>query len=217
MKNRLYLVLGVLVVAAVAVALAVLPVFGLLRPLPPEPVYDGKPLSFWLNAHPDFLSGQLPCIAQQILATSPSSIIADSNAVPFLIKALMTDIGFGAAWYRNWLWLKLPASLQKRLPRPRHNPLICMHAAAVLASMGPMAEPAVPALVRTLKRSKNSEVREFAVLALYNVGPGDKGATEALVKALKDNDDTLRQSVTNALLEISREGAATFGVKYSFR
>ena len=183
----------------------------------PEPVYEGKPLSYWLNAHPDFLYGQLPGIAQQILSTSPKSITADSNAVPFLIKALMADNGFGAACYRNWLWPKLPASVQKRLPRPHSNPLVCMHAAAILASMGPMAEPAVPALVLTLKRSKNSSVIEMAVLALYNIGPGNRGATEALANALKNSNGTVRQSVTNSLLEISREGAATFGVKYSLR
>jgi hypothetical protein len=184
---------------------------------PREPVYEGKPLSYWLNQGPDFLTGGLRGTVDQILATSPRSITAGSNAVPFLIKALMADNGFGAACYRDWLWPKLPAPLQKRLPRPHHNNLVCMHAAAVLASMGPMAKPAVPALVLTLKRSKDFFVREFAVLALYYVGPPDNRATNPIVDALNANDATLRRCVTNALLGISHEASATYGVTYSFR
>jgi hypothetical protein len=212
MKNRLYLVCGVLLVAAVLGS-----VWRWWPWSPPEPIYDGKRLSYWLNQHPDFLTGSLRGTVEQILATSPRSITADSNAVPFLTKALTTDNGFGASWYRDWLWPKLPASLRMRLPRPPHNNLVCMHAAAVLASMGPMAKPAVPALVLTLKRSKSVDVREFALLALYYVGPADSRATDPIVDALNANDATLRRCVTNALLEISHEASATYGVTYSLR
>ena len=211
MRTRFYLVCGVLLVAAAV---------GLLwwSPWEPrEPVYDGKPLTYWLNKNPDYATGQLLMIAQQILAMSPRSITADSNAVPFLVKALMRDNGLGAAFYRDWLWPKLPAPVQKRMPRPWRNDLVCEHAAAILASMGPMAETAVPALVMTLKQSKNPFVREMAVLALYNIGRGNRAATEALASALNSSDGTVRQSVTNSLLGISHEAAATFGVNYSWR
>jgi hypothetical protein len=203
MKNRLYLVCGGLLVAA-AFGWAV---WRGARPLPPEPVYEGKALSYWLDAPPDMMFGPFPGIAIQYLATSPSSIIADSNAVPFLIKALMRDNWSGAVFYRNWLWPKLPASLQKRLPRLRRNPFACEHAAAILASMGQMAKSAVPALVLTLKRSDDLFAREMAVLALWNLGPVDRRAEQALVKALEDKDDTVRQSVTNVLSHVRSPAA----------
>ena len=41
------------------------------------------------------------------MALSLSSVIAGSNAVRYLAKALVTDNGFGAASCRNWLWPKL--------------------------------------------------------------------------------------------------------------
>jgi hypothetical protein len=186
MKNRLYLVCGVLLVAAL----------GLLwwSPWePPEPVYDGKPLSYWL-------------ITGAPAATRPpASLFSDSNAVPFLIEAIRRDSWFGATIYRKRLWPKLPATIQRCLPPPpaaaNAGDIRC-YAAAILKNMGPMAKPAIPALVRALKEDDDHNVRHRAVESLWDLRDtnGDSTVSAALVRALRqDEDPRVRYSAADSL------------------
>jgi HEAT repeat protein len=198
----------------------------------PEPVYEGRvfvdrathgrvlvnratyirneshPLSFWLT---NFASGTV--------MFPPQGLLGDSNAVPFLIRALERDSWSGAAYYRKWLWPRLPASIQRRLPRPTDNWTARYSAAYALG---------IPALIRALKTDDNPNVRGFASHALDSLGRGDKAAIAALTKelgnkdktavaalteALKDKDLRIRAAATNALLTLDPEAAAKAGVK----
>jgi hypothetical protein len=100
------------------------------------------------------------------------SLLADSNAVPFLIKALKRDSWIGAAVYRKQVWPKLPPAIQSHLPPPPPADIIWLreNAAKFLDRMGPMAEPAIPALIQALKEDDDLTVREFAAAALGNIG-----------------------------------------------
>jgi hypothetical protein len=167
MKNRLYLVCGVLVVAAGV---------GLLwrSPWEPrEPVYDGKPLSYWLiNGHPEGL----------VRIKVPASLLHDSNTVPLLVGALSRR---DRPWDRAYLGLleKIPGALDRprsHLPLPFRNAIIRGNALCVLSRMGPMAEPAVPAIIRVLKADDIPEIRSEAASALLQIDPA--AAAKAGVK-----------------------------------
>ncbi len=167
MKNRLYLAGGVLLVAAVG---------GLLwwpPRQPPDPVYNGKPLSYWLT---NILSGFSPSLAlDPWMGHAPPKweweAVPPPSAVPFLIKALERDSWFGASIYRKQVWPKLPPSIKRHLPPPVDNPTIRRQAAYLLGQMGPMAKPATPALIRASKQDDDPVVRLLAGLAATNSLP----------------------------------------------
>jgi HEAT repeat protein len=73
-------------------------------------------------------------------------------------------------------------------------------AAEALAEAGPLAEPAVPDLVRLLQKDADSNARLQATLALANVGPGAKAAVPVLVEKLhSEKADGVRVNTAVAL------------------
>jgi hypothetical protein len=199
MKNRLYLLCGMMLVAAVGGLL-----WWTVRAMPrqgPEPVYDGILLS-------DYIAGRQ--LGRAI--PPPMSLLRDTNAVPFIIRALKTDSWFGAAWYRKWLWPRLTPSIRRHLPPPyadaHANPIIQSWAAEMLASMGSIAKPAIPALIRVLKKNESAYVRAAAAQALGDLGNGDKSAIAALTEALSNDEMSVRGSASGALEKVDPEAPA---------
>jgi len=72
-----------------------------------------------------------------------------------------------------------------------------------LLSMGPEAEPAVPALIDAL-RDGDSEIRRYAALVLGAIGPRARQAVPALKAALNDDDESVRLAAARALKDIQR-------------
>jgi hypothetical protein len=227
MKNRLYLlVCGLLLVAALG---------GLLWWSPwearqiPEPVYDARPLSYWLTNHTNVLVSRGFFLSAQSLRSTnnfykshpyvwrttfkyPTRVLNDSNAVPFLIRNLKRDSWIGAAVYREQLWPKLPAAIKRWKPPPSGNPRARMTAADYLAQMGQMARQAIPALVTTTEEDDVPLVRAYAARALGSIGESGSTVTTALTAALKDKDDFVRSTATNALVRLSPEAATKAGI-----
>ncbi len=185
MIAKRWLVVGVLVVAVVG-GLWVWSPWELPRPA--EPAYDGRPLSYWLTN-----------------AAFDRPVSLDSNAIPFLIKALNGDSWFGAACYRRWVWPKLPTSVQQRLPRPAANSTSQVMAENLLSDLGPMAKPAIPALIRALK-DDDGVVSFYAADLLAEIGGGNEAVVAALAEELKDKDAEVRR---NAALFLARVGGGS--------
>jgi hypothetical protein len=191
MKNRFYLAGGVLVVAAAAL--------WVWSPrLPREPVYDGRPLAFWLtNSSP---------LADKL-------VIADSNAVPFLIKALRRDSWVGAAYYRKWLCPQLPPYMQRSFPPPPDNWVARCHAAALLNSQH--EKRAIPAFIRALKEDDNPRVRLLAARYLGELATvSDKSVVVALKTALNDTNNTVRYRATVSLSALAESPYASSLVRF---
>jgi HEAT repeat protein len=204
MRNRLYAVLVGLLLAALG--------WSILQAVrqPREPVYDGKPLGYWMAYY--FVPAQSP--SPPVVASNfVRQVREDSSAVPFLVRALERDRWAGATFYRKWLWPNLPPPIRSRMPPPADKALAQMRAAALLREMGPIAAPSIPALIRTLKQDEQPFVRNYAAWALVSLGNGDKTAIAALTEALKDTDRFVRGSATNALLKADPEAAVRAGVK----
>jgi HEAT repeat protein len=192
MKNRLYLVCGVLLVAALG---------GLLwwSPRePPEPVYEGMPLNHWLTMFPN---------------PPPPTLMSDSNAIPFVIRDLKVDCWFGAAIYRKQVWPRLPSALQRHLRPPVGNPALRQGAAGVLWLMGPTAKAAAPALIVMLK--EDDSCRSSAASALCSIleGSGDDAVVAALARASKDKDPDVRRCAITPLASIGKWDALTEALK----
>ena len=197
--NRWPVVCGVLLVVALA---------GLLWWSPreprqrPEPVYDGQPLSYWLTN----LLSDAPAVGLHghYYHPSPGS---DTNAVPFLIKALKQDSWFGAAIYRKQVWRKLPSAIQKHLPQPADSPRMRTTAVFFLSQNGPMAMPAVAALIRASKEDDDAAVRRSAAWAL-RWGKGNSNVVTALTGALKDRNAKARSCAVYGLGRIGQGNQA---------
>ena len=183
----------------------------------PEPVYNGEPLSYWLaNVTIGTRQGATSVTVWRGTKGEPDIIrqaMSDSNAVPFAIKALKRDTWFAAAYYRQWLWPKLPRSIRKHLPPASAGHLAVRSNAALFLGMGQDDERIVLALVRALKEDDNPTVRWNAAWALGNLGNRNRTAAAALSEALKDKDPGLRNEATNVLLHLDPEAAAKAGVK----
>jgi hypothetical protein len=193
---------------------------------PPEPVYDGKPISHWLS-HGSRQVGivtelvrldQDPLMVHLFSEIKPAnwqlSLFADPNAVPFLIKALRRDTWFGAALYRKQVRPRVPPAIRSHLPTPVDRTRARWAAAYMLWRMGPAAKSAVPRLTRLLKEDDDPVVRCFAAAALGRAGVRDSNAAAALVKALENKKFWfIRQAAIDALWRIDPDAAARSGVE----
>jgi HEAT repeat protein len=157
---------------------------------PREPIYEGETLSYWLSRN-----AYTPTHFRQ-------SVLSDSNVVPFLVTALTRDAPAIASAYRKG-FSNLPEWIERLLPAPsRDYARVRRGAAAYLRELGPVAKPAIPDLIRTLKEHATRDARSCAAMALGGIGKGDSSVTVALIGALKDTNWWVRSDATRALGQI---------------
>lgn len=163
-----------------------------------EPVYRGRPISFWIKRWGDVYAPwdpQYPDFDRGGLWWLPG---AGPKAVPFLIKALNRRDGLWGKHYEK-LWLQSPPWLRARLPRPILAVLIRVNAASALGAMGAAAKPAVPALLAMMRKSQLSPERTSACSALGQLAKQDHTVRAALIKCLSDTQPGVRSGAAFAL------------------
>ena len=79
-----------------------------------------------------------------------------------------------------------------------------------LAKLGPRAQAAIPALVRTLESGDWWE-RTSAAAALWRIDPGSKPAREALLRGMSDNNHELRQATAHCIENMGAAGKPLLG------
>ena len=204
MKKWLYLVGGALLVAATG---------GLLWWLAwerPEPVYGGKPISYWI-AHGIAVNPKTGTVSWPRAGSREvwNQLLSDSNAVPFLIMAMKRqDTPLGLQFQKAWC--RVPPQVQKHLPTPVASADIRRNATVLLGEMGPAA---VPVLTRALGADEAPAVRAQAAKVLGRLGRGNNAAVMVLTEALSDGDRSVRDTATNVLRKIDPEAARKAGVK----
>jgi HEAT repeats len=187
MKHRpQYAILSLIGFVAAAVVLMVM-----LRP--DEPVYNGKPLSFWVDRVRKSGADQAQA-RQAIRQVGPT-------AIPFILQQIRHQDPLDQKVYRA-VWSKLPGYVQRRLPKPLPEPLDAgrfkHQVASILSSLG---QPALPRL-RTALRVGNSDVRFVTVLAIGSIGPKAEETIPAVTKLVNDPDGTVRVQAIFALMTL---------------
>jgi hypothetical protein len=198
-----------------------------------EPVYDGQPVSFWI---------------EQMTGRSAEAVVADAGglgpeAVPFLFRRFRRQYSRVRQTYSE-LRSKLPLPLQRCLPAPSRelnedallsavkfirptpvqplvevlgdrDPRVRVVAAQALGELRVGADAAVPVLARALS-DPDARVRQAAAEALGDLGSAAMPALPALISALQDSDQgpqpgwvvRVRASAAFALAKIGRPAEA---------
>jgi hypothetical protein len=169
----------ILIAAVVAIVLAGLAFFFLRGPR--EPIYEGKPLSHWLNKgpHSRFQIDDL---------SAPSVHPVDTNALPFLLVALKRTDDPLHKLYETF-WNTSPLWLSRRLSQPTPASVLHYNAANMLSQLGDSARPAIPDLVEILKHHPDSDARYYVIELLASIGKGDLSVSKALIDAVSNDPD----------------------------
>jgi HEAT repeats/PBS lyase HEAT-like repeat len=176
------------VLALVAVVAVVLVMTGRA---PKEPVYRGKPVSYWTRLSRHAIQDDS---VRVVRAIGPAAVPCLTNQLRLrdspLKKALL------------WLWPKLPRAIARHFPPPVKASVLRAGAAWDLVELGPAAKEAVPTLIKALN-DDDLYVRLDAAAAFGRIGRDAAPAVPALAKALSDQHGGVRY---NAALSLGRLG-----------
>jgi hypothetical protein len=164
---------------------------------PREPVFEGKPLSFWLQGYDPFRG------------TEPGNQKADevvsqigTNAIPTLLRMLSTgDPPF---------IVKLKALARRQhFISFRHRAASNQHFQAVKAfqRLGPSAKTAVPALIEIYEQNLSTVSQIATAHALGSIGPPARQAAPALLRGMTNVDANVRHETAFVLSQIHAEPA----------
>jgi len=186
MRKRVQIGLNGLLVGAVGLV-----VWQVLRVR--EPTYHGKPLSVWVEEYDkNFLSPDNPTRERAKRAICQIG----TNALPILLE--------WAAAKDSVLKKKVMAFAKKQsLVKIRFRSDEYYHARsdAGFSALGPMAKPAVPALIELLNRGDYA-VRVAAAYDLMWIGPEAEEAVPVLVRCLSDSNNLVCFRATRCLAHI---------------
>ncbi|MDB6023025.1 MAG: repeat-containing protein [Pedosphaera sp.] len=178
-------------VVLVVLLVAVLGGFAWVVLQPREPVYHGQPLSFWLD---EGRQGDWHGVEAAAAIRAMGS-----NALPRLMEMVQArDSGLRRAM------LKFSAK-QKWVPIPvREQQDIQTEAYYGFTVLGPVARPAVPALIHLLE-DEDRQVQGLAAVCLGRIGPEARDAVPGLIKYL---NSALKRNTGNKRDCYELEGAA---------
>lgn len=169
---------------------------------PHEPEFQGRRLTSWLAydmAHLSSLDSMATEAEQDQVRNAVRHIGAD--AIPVLMKLIQAKDG---------LFKQQLVQFTQRYPFIPIHPRSAgeCHGMAMLGFklLGPLAEPAVPALTKLLDDCEGDGAI-LASLALARIGPCAKESVPTLVRNLHDQNALVRSMATNALRQISHEAA----------
>jgi hypothetical protein len=177
-------------------------VFGLCALLipsgPADPLYDGKPLSYWLTQWKTFRPE--PGVIMSGPALDYKRL--DTNAIPYLVYAFESRDGPARRKYRE-LYPWFPGWLKSSLPEPRDTATIRGVALEYLIRLETFDSPQViSAMARTLETDDDWLLKSLAVNMLEEGHSKDPAVIQALVRGLQDKDERIREECTNALRKL---------------
>ena len=162
-----------------------------------EPIYDGKPLSFWLAAY-------TPANRTETSFDEANDAVQTigTNAIPTLLLKLQKKV--------SPLQVRLAYLLQKqhfikiKMPRPQDE---ILEAIAGFSALGSEARSAVPALTEIYQRNLSDWSRAGVLVALGSIGRSSAPAVPVLVSSLTNDQKRLRTVVVTTLGKIHADPA----------
>lgn len=186
-----------------------------------EPVYEGKPLSYWLGAyHPNvtnnppnyWLEAYYPSADQLKRRKADEAITRmGTNAIPTLLRILRAgDSDFKiklSEWAQKQHFIKIKRILASDLNND---------GAAGFGILGPAASNAVPALIEIYEQNISEASQSSTLAALGGIGPAAEKATPLLVQATNHPSMTVRANAAWALGQIHPEAGVAVPVLIQF-
>ena len=174
-----------------------------------EPVYNGKPLTFWAQQYgSNHWSGRKELAREAEFAVQQIG----TNAIPFLLDLMQARDS------------DLKKRLRQHVPRKWHDSLhlndnsgkVRRMGAHGLAAVGTNAPAAVPALIKLATQHPDEDGRYIAVFALRTLGPAAEDAIPFYIQCLTNKDNTIRNeaAVGLALVPHRRETTLPPFLKY---
>ena len=148
---------------------------------PREPVYDGKPVSYWVR-------GLASIHVTHNAASNKAFQHIGTNALPVLIEMLRTKDSKVKLWLRNLYYKQSLVHHHFTLAEEDRIPAVLG-----FSELGSLANPAVPALIDLLA---DQEISEDAARALAAIG---SEAVEPLISAVTNRNQTIRLGAMAAL------------------
>lgn len=168
-----------------------------------EPVYHGKPLTFWAQQY-----GSNNWSSRKELAREAELAVRQigTNAIPFLLDLMQARDS------------DLKKGLRQHLPRKWHGLLrlddnsgkVRRMGAHGLAALGTNAPAAVPALIELARQHPDEDGRYIAVFALRTLGPAAEAAIPFYIQCLTNKDNTICNEAAVGLALIPHRHETTF-------
>jgi hypothetical protein len=195
---------------------------------PPEPVYEGRTLSSWLDHHVPSSAARPPYNSPGYRKAEEALRTIGTNGIPTLLKMIgakdlpppllkLVRISQRYRWsyihYRSrmeqheeadYAFEKLGTNGASAVPEliriyeRNVSPSSQRCAARALGSIGRPAQAAVPVLLRDFTHT-NKDVRFYAVTAVSNIGGVPDVVIPAMTAALKDSNLNVRWNALNGL------------------
>ncbi len=161
-----------------------------------EPIYSGKPLSYWFKLK--LSKGSVE--ADKILGT------VGVEAVPYLRTVLRKEDSLftktrNAAWRKFTSSQFVPGTVRQRLGLPVSAARARAEAAQILQRLGPAAGAALPELAASLNHPERA-IRFTAFEAVAAIGPEHVGVVPALIETLRHPDPVMRMRSATTLGEL---------------
>ena len=165
-----------------------------LGPSVPDPVYEGKPLSKWLEEF-DFV-GTAASGHRNAARTAIQNM--GTNTIPALLHLLKTP---------NWPWKNRLMALARKQHVVKINyvepPRLYSRALSGLQALGPRAADAMPELVQIY--DQNPPAQSSIAIVLGQIGPDAKAAVPSLLRGTDSTNFALRNNSLAALYQIHAE------------
>jgi HEAT repeat protein len=161
---------------------------------PREPVYQGKTLTAWLEQFSTNHFTHRGSTADKEAEEAIRQI--GENALPVLLELIAAK----ESAFEKKVAAILPKRWQRRLESQQAWYRRTLATAGFVA-LGPIAKPAVPALMG-LASSENPDIRRHAVYALGHLGSAAQPAIPLLIERLEDPVEVVRGDAMNGLAGI---------------
>ena len=175
--------------------------------VPREPVYEGRPISEWIDRLTGGVGSSAGAVSSHVLPRLLQQKPGD-EIVPYLRMTLHRGTSLMDRAYAK-IYFRLPAFLSRRrpAPNPARDAELRYRAGLILYYLGSQAKKALPDLVESLQ-DPDPEVRRISATVLGSFGADAKAAAPGLNANLVDPSPEVRRAALKALASVETDSGA---------